>query len=395
VEYPLDPVALTAELVRIPSVNPALVPSAMGEVAIADYCEEWFRHHGLETHRLESEPGRPSVVGVAKGTGGDSSLTLNGHFDTVTLAGYDGDPLDPRIEGGKLHGRGSFDMKGGLAAAMVTAARAATLGLRGDVIVACVADEEHASRGTEEVLRHFTADLGIVTEPSHLEITTAHKGFVWLDVTVEGRAAHGSRPELGIDAIALAGHLLVAIGEWQEGLAANPTHPALRSGSVHASLIRGGEEASSYPASCTVTIERRTVPGETADTVEAELRAIVDGIAARVPGFRARIPGPDRARSRAAPVRDRSRSSAGGRAHSARHGGAGTPARDPGRAVLDRLRADAGCGNHRGHVRARWGRRPRRHRVGHHVLADHAHRYPHRHHHGPLPLTSQRLDPFS
>src|SRR5690606_24376752 len=116
---------------------------------------------------------------------------------------YDGDPLEPRVQDGRMSGRGAFDMKGGLAAMMVAAARAVAGGpLRGDGVVACAADEEHSSTGTEEVLRFRTADAAIVTEPSHLELMLAHKGFAWFEVEIEGRAAHGSRPELGVDAIA-------------------------------------------------------------------------------------------------------------------------------------------------------------------------------------------------
>ncbi|MBA2775120.1 MAG: M20/M25/M40 family metallo-hydrolase, partial [Chloroflexia bacterium] len=174
-----DPIDLTAELVRIASVNPDLVAGAVGESAIADFCAAWLADHGLEVHRLESRPGRPSVVGIARGTGRGRSLMFNAHYDTVTLTGYKGDPLDPRIEDGKSFGRGAFDMKSGLAAAMVATAAANSLGLSGDVLVACVADEEHSSWGTEEVLRHFTADAAIVTEPSQLELTLAHKGFTW------------------------------------------------------------------------------------------------------------------------------------------------------------------------------------------------------------------------
>lgn len=284
-----DPIELLASLVSIDSVNPDLVPGAGGEGAIADFCAGWLAGRGVEVHRLESRPGRPSIVGVHRGTGGGRSIMLNGHYDTVTLAGYDGDPLEPRIENGKVFGRGSFDMKGGLAAAMAVTARAAALDQRGDVLVACVADEEYASRGTEEVLAHFTADAGIVTEPSHLELTLAHKGFAWFDVVIEGRAAHGSRPDLGIDAIARAGHFLVAIDEWGSRLAQGRHHPVLGPGTVHASMIRGGEEPSSYPAECRVTIERRTIPGETGDTVEAELIAILDGLSASVPDFRYRL----------------------------------------------------------------------------------------------------------
>jgi acetylornithine deacetylase len=180
-------------------------------------------------------------------------------------------------------------MKSGVAAMMAAAARAAARGLRGDLLVACVADEEYASIGTAEVAASFKADAAIVTEPSHHQMTIAHKGFVWLDVIVEGRAAHGSRPELGIDAIVKAGHALVALEAWQARLASGPRHPILGTGSVHASIIQGGEELSSYPARCVISIERRTVPGETAATVEAELRRILEDVAGRVPNFRYRV----------------------------------------------------------------------------------------------------------
>jgi acetylornithine deacetylase len=285
----LDPVALLAELVAIPSVNPDLVPGGNGEAAIADRIAAWFAAHDFAVHRLERHSGRPSIVGIARGTGGGRSLMFNGHIDTVTLAGYDGDPLEPAIRDGKLFGRGSFDMKSGVAAMMVAAARAKARGVKGDILVACVADEEHASFGTEEVVERFRADAAIVTEPSHLEATIAHKGFVWFDVAVEGRAAHGSRPELGIDAIAKAGKFLVALEKLDLALREKPTHPILGSGSVHASIISGGEELSSYPARCLIRLERRTIPGETPESTQGELQAIIDRIAAVDPAFKASI----------------------------------------------------------------------------------------------------------
>ena len=203
------------------------MPGGAGETAIADFCSAWLGERGFEVHRLEERPGRPSIVGIARGSGGGRSLMFNGHFDTVTLAGYDGNPLDPVIgDDGRLYGRGSFDMKGGVAAMMVAAAHAKAQNLRGDVLVACVADEEYASSGTEEVARHFHPDAAVVTEPSHLELTIAHKGFVWFDVIVEGRAAHGSRPDLGVDAIAKAGKFLVALEAYDRRLRANPSHPS-------------------------------------------------------------------------------------------------------------------------------------------------------------------------
>jgi acetylornithine deacetylase len=180
-----------------------------------------------------------------------------------------------RIEGDRLYGRGAYDMKAGLAAALIACREAAGLGLAGDVIVAAVADEEHASLGVQEVLETLRADAAIVTEPTELELVVAHKGFVWSEIEVCGRAAHGSRPHLGVDAIVKSGPILSALGALDAELGAR-SHPLLGRGSVHASVIRGGEELSSYPARCVIGLERRTLPGDRAADVEAELTALLD-----------------------------------------------------------------------------------------------------------------------
>lgn len=281
-----DPAALLQDLVRIDSVNPGLVPGAAGEAAIASFTAAWLQARGFTITLLEATPGRPSIVAVAPGTGHGRNLMFNGHLDTVTLAGYDGEPLEPRIEDGRMYGRGTFDMKAGIAAMMVAAAAAAARPHRGDIMVALVADEEFASAGTEEVLRHFTADAAIVSEPTHEDIVVAHRGFAWFEATIHGIAAHGSRPDLGVDAIAKAGRFLTGVDDLAKALKDGPAHPILGTGNIHASVIRGGEEISSYPARCTIALERRTIPGETADTVEAELKEILDAIAAADPDFR-------------------------------------------------------------------------------------------------------------
>jgi acetylornithine deacetylase len=193
-----------------------------------------------------------------------------------------------------MYGRGSYDMKCGVAAMLVAAVQAKTLGLRGDVIVACVADEENASIGTSEVTMlqstgQFKADAAIVCEPTNLEMTVAHKGFVWANITTSGKAAHGSRPDLGIDAIAKMGAVLIELERLADRLAQNSKHPLLGTGSVHASIISGGEERSSYPASCSLEIERRTVPGETPEMVRAELQAIMNVCSSRDPNFQANL----------------------------------------------------------------------------------------------------------
>jgi acetylornithine deacetylase len=185
------------------------------------------------------------------------------------------DPHAPHVEGDRLYGRGAYDMKAGLAAALIAARDAARLGLAGDVVVAAVADEEHASIGVQEALRAVTADAAIVTEPTELELVVAHKGFVWAEIEVTGRAAHGSRPHLGVDAIVKTGAVLTELGRLDASLAER-AHPLVGRGSVHASLIEGGAELSSYPASCTLRLERRTLPGETGETVADEIEQLLD-----------------------------------------------------------------------------------------------------------------------
>jgi acetylornithine deacetylase len=280
-------VALLRDLIAIDSVNPALVTGGAGEAGIADAVTGWLDRRGFECRRLEATTGRPSVVAVARGTGGGRSLMFNGHLDTVSLASYDGDGLEPVLRNGRLHGRGAYDMKSGLAAMMVAAARAHRDAHRGDVVLALVADEEHGSLGTEEVLEAVITDGAVVVEPTGLDLVTTHRGFAWATVTVHGRAAHGSRPDLGIDAIAKAGRVLTAIDDLGVRLAAGPGHPLLGTGSVHAGTIRGGAETSSYPDACSITIERRTIPGEDQVTFEGELRRILDDLRRADAAFRA------------------------------------------------------------------------------------------------------------
>ncbi len=282
---------LLASLVKIDSVNPDLVPGARGEAEIAAFIAEWANRAGLEAIVQEIAPGRANAIVIARGSGGGKSLMLNGHIDTVGLADMV-DPFAARIEGNKMFGRGVYDMKAGVAASLIAAKRAKTLGLRGDVVVAAVADEEMASLGTQAALRElprWPVDAAIVTEPTELELAVAHKGFVWFDVETYGVAAHGSRPHLGVDAIVKMGKVLAELEQHDLALRASPTHPHLGSGSVHASLIQGGQELSSYPAYCRLQLERRTIPGESPALAEAQLQAVLDRCAGSDSAFRAQL----------------------------------------------------------------------------------------------------------
>jgi acetylornithine deacetylase len=269
-----DLVELTSRLVAIDSVNPALVPGGAGEGEIARFVANWARDAGLAAEILEATPGRPSVIVRAAGAGGGRTLLLCGHLDTVNVEGMT-DPHAPRVDGDRMYGRGTYDMKAGLAAALVACREAAKLGLAGDVVVAAVADEECDSIGVQEILETVRADAAVVTEPTELDIGIAHRGFVWFDIEVTGRAAHGSRPHLGVDAIVKAGPILTALGELDAALGGH-AHPLVGRPSTHASLIEGGVEMSSYPARCVIRLERRTIPGETVADAEQEIDALLD-----------------------------------------------------------------------------------------------------------------------
>jgi len=280
--------SLLGELVAIDSINPDLVPGGTGEAAIARFVANWLERAGLAVEIDEPVPGRPSVVAIARGTGGGRSLMLNAHMDTVGVAGMER-PHDPVVQGSRLYGRGAFDMKGGLAAIMFAAAAAKNQQLRGDVILTAVSDEEYASIGTASIVKRWHADAAIVTEPTGLEICIAHKGFIWLEIETRGIAAHGSLPDLGVDAIVKMGKVLVGLEELDRSLRSAPSHRLLGSGSLHASLISGGQELSSYPERCILSVERRTVPSETAQDVEFQVRQILDQLAASDAAFNAAL----------------------------------------------------------------------------------------------------------
>jgi acetylornithine deacetylase len=274
-------VELAVALVETESVNPGLAVAGSGERAAAEVVAEWSRAAGLEVEMDEVLPGRPNVVVTAPGLGGGRTLLLNGHLDTVGVAGMER-PFAADVRHGRLFGRGSYDMKGALAAALVAAARAREEELAGDVVVACVIDEELASAGTERLVASRTADAAIVCEPTDERVCTSHKGFAGFEVETAGRAAHGSRPDLGIDAIAAMAPVLSRLAELASRLGQEAGHELLGPGSIHASLIEGGQEYSSYPAHCLLTGERRTLPGESTADLEQELRGLIQGTGAEL-----------------------------------------------------------------------------------------------------------------
>ena len=276
------------DLVRINSVNPRLDPSAAGEAEIAAYVAEALRALGLEVAVHEPQPGRVSVVARLRGSRAGRSLMFNAHADTVDVGGMEA-PFSGEIRDGRLYGRGAFDMKGGLAAMMGAVKALADAGRPhgGEILLAAVADEEYASLGTEDLVTRYRPDAAIVTEPTALDICLAHKGFAWFEVTTRGRAAHGSRFDLGVDANMHMGRVLAALDALEKDLRARTPHRLVGPPSLHAATLAGGSALSTYAASCRLQIERRTIPGERRDAVAGEIRAILEREAVRDASFAA------------------------------------------------------------------------------------------------------------
>jgi len=279
-----------AALVRINSVNPKFSNGSTDESAIAAHLDGVLRALGMEVTLHEAAPRRPSVVGRLRGSGGGRSLMLYGHIDTVGIEGMKA-PLSGRVRNGRMHGRGTYDMKGGVAACLAAAKAIVESGsaLAGDLLFVGAADEEVASIGMSAVLKQVRADAAIVTESTELQLCLAHKGFCWMEVEVEGRAAHGSRFEEGIDANMAMGRFLGRLDSLERELRRRTPHVLVGPPSLHAAVILGGTGTSTYAAHCRLEIERRTVPGETEASALAEIQAILDSLAADDANFRARV----------------------------------------------------------------------------------------------------------
>lgn len=278
-------VDLARALVATPSVNPSLEAGGGGEAAVADLVVGWLRAWGFTVEVVEFAHGRPSVVArLERGEG--RSLILSGHLDTVGVAGMALDPFGADIRDGRLWGRGAADMKGGVAAALAAARALASEEFRGTLIVVLTADEEEAALGCRRLIRDgLRADAAVVCEPTGLAIMPAHKGFAWIQVDFRGQAAHGSRPERGVDAIRHAGLFLARLEELESALTRRPAHPLLGFGSIHAGTIEGGTAPSVYPSRCRLVLERRTLPGESPPAIRSEVQFLLDQLRSEVPSL--------------------------------------------------------------------------------------------------------------
>ena len=262
-------------LIRTPSVNPSLAPDeGCTEAAIACAARDWLLARGVRSWTDEASPGRLNAVAEVGG-GKRSTLVFCAHLDTVGTAGMTIPAFDPRLEGSRVYGRGSYDMKGSAAAIMGAATVLAHEAFPGRVRLALVADEEYASLGAQDFVKRYPADACVLTEPSEGKLVLAHKGFVWAEIITHGRAAHGSRWDLGVSAIGKMGRIIAALEEFDSRELRHRSHPLLGPASQHCALVKGGSGLSTYADRCELQVERRTLPGEAPQQVMEELSTLV------------------------------------------------------------------------------------------------------------------------
>jgi acetylornithine deacetylase/succinyl-diaminopimelate desuccinylase-like protein len=285
---PAEAIELVSTMVRIESVTPWLIPTGSGEGAVAQFIADWLKNTGAEIEIVEVEPGRPNVLARLRGTGGGPTLCLNAHSDTVGFANWPDEALKPRLDGDRLYGLGAADDKSGCAAGMLVLRALARSGakLRGDLLVACVADEEGISIGSEHLARHGGIDAAIVIEPQPTEdLVVEHQGFGWIDVITNGVAAHGSAPQLGVDAIVHLAEVISRLHKLDRDVFT--ATPSARNGRTvfHTGTISGGTDYATYPNQATLGIEIGTQPGEHLSDRVAEIEGIFAEIAADESGF--------------------------------------------------------------------------------------------------------------
>ncbi len=283
---------LLAALIRIESVTPTLVPSGPGEQAIARFIADWFADTSAEVEVVSAEPGRPNVLARLRGTQGDRTLCLNAHTDTVGYETWPDDALVPRINGDRMIGLGASDDKSGCAAAMLAlrAIDQSGVRLRGDLLVALVADAEGISVGSEHLAKQGGIDAAIVIEPQPTnELVVEHQGFGWIDVITRGVAAHGSAPEAGVDAIVHLAEVITRLHRLDR--TKFHANPSLLNGRAvfHTATIEGGSHYATYPDYARLGIEIGTQPGEHLSDRIAEIEAIFAEVSKTEPGFNAEI----------------------------------------------------------------------------------------------------------
>jgi acetylornithine deacetylase/succinyl-diaminopimelate desuccinylase family protein len=286
--------ATVADLVSINSVNPAY-PGGPGEGALADYVGEYCRHYSLPYELQPVFEGRPNVIARLEGEPGGPTLILEAHMDTASELGMNHKPFQPVRDGNRLYGRGSCDTKAGLAAMMHAMRILKQAGIRphASVILVAAVDEEHSFRGVVKfVEKGIKAEGAIVAEPTDMETVVASKGCLRWRIRTRGRAAHSSKPQIGINAISKMMKIMAAMDETFPEPFAGRRHPLVGSPTVNVGIISGGRQVNQVPDWCTIDIDRRLIPGETKAAVWKEFESLIADLRARDPELEVEMEAP-------------------------------------------------------------------------------------------------------
>lgn len=272
-----DLIKLTQSMVRIPSVNP---PG--DEKDVAEFLLQELKSYGFSSKLLNVKPKRPNVIASYSGRKRGKTVLLDGHMDVVPvgdLSAWEYDPFSAILHDGRIYGRGSVDMKGGLASAIIAAkAFAETYGedFAGSIVIAGVVDEEDAGIGTKKLVKEIKADMAIVAEPSDNSIYRAHKGVLWFEVTTRGNAIHSSRVRSGktenaiykmVKVVNALENYLAELEKRKNALVGNPT--------ISVGMIKGGIKTNVVPDSCTITVDRRLLPNEKPEKALDDIRKVI------------------------------------------------------------------------------------------------------------------------
>jgi acetylornithine deacetylase/succinyl-diaminopimelate desuccinylase family protein len=281
-----DVIGTLADLVRIRSTNPAY-DGGVPEAAVAAYIREFFAARGIAAEAQEVLPGRPNLLARLPGSEPGRRIVLEAHMDTAGVAGMAGDPFDPEIRDGRMYGRGSCDTKAGLAAMMHAMASVKADGIvpRCEVLLAAAIDEEFSFQGVLRLRDGLSADAAIVAEPTSLRLVSATKGVLRFRVRTTGKAAHSSKPHLGVNAVYHMARVVTALEE-HAALLDESTHPLLGPATFCTGIIQGGTQVNIVPEACLIEIDRRLIPGELPRQVWHEYRAFLQSLSQRIPGLR-------------------------------------------------------------------------------------------------------------
>jgi acetylornithine deacetylase/succinyl-diaminopimelate desuccinylase family protein len=281
-----------ADLVRINSVNPAY-EGGVSERAVAEYLRRFFLERGVETWEQEVFPGRPNLIARIPGRDSRRRVVLEAHTDTVSVKGMSIPPFEPTVTEGRLYGRGACDTKAGLAGMMHALASLKADGFLPpcEVWLAAVVDEEYSFRGVTALCQGLVGEAAIVAEPTEMRLVIASKGVLRWRIHVQGRAAHSSKPQLGVNAITHMARLILALEADHAQLASRP-HPLLGPATCNVGVIHGGVQVNFVPDTCCIEIDRRLLPGEAAGGVLSHYQSLIDALSERHAGFVARMDAP-------------------------------------------------------------------------------------------------------